>query len=257
MGRASHLSPEEIAVVRALAHDGKSYAEIARRVNRSATAVRNVLLKTADHKMQDRRGRPRKISPKLVRALRRKGRTGNYTARALRGFFQMDCTVRRVQQLLSTDTRLSWKKMKSKPFLKKCHRDARIGFARTMLKKTTGFWRSVIFSDEKKFNLDGPDSNAYYWADSELDPRYFSRRRCGGGGVMIWGAFSKRGTAALVSIKGKMGSVEYIKTLESSLLPFANEKHPQGWTFQQDNASVQTSMVTKDWFFENNVHVMD
>ena len=34
----------------------------------------------------------------------------------------------------------------------------------------------------KKFNLEGPDRNSFYWADSSLDPRYISCRRQGGGG---------------------------------------------------------------------------
>ena len=60
-------------------------------------------------------------------------------------------------------------------------------------------------------------------------------------GVMIWGTFSKRGTAALVYVKGKMGSDEYMKVLEKSLLPFVSDKHPQHYVFQQDNARIHSS----------------
>ncbi len=121
MGRAAHLTSGEVAVVRALAADSKSMAEIARRLKRPPNAVRNVLLKGQERGVQEKRGRPSKVSPKLICALRRKGRSGKYSARELRNAFSLDCTVRRVQQLLSSDPRLSWKRMKCKPSLTKNH----------------------------------------------------------------------------------------------------------------------------------------
>ncbi len=59
-------------------------AEIARRLNRSPNTVDNVLLKTPNYRVQEKRGRPRKLSPKLIRALRRKYRSGKYSTRKLR-----------------------------------------------------------------------------------------------------------------------------------------------------------------------------
>ena len=103
MDRAAHLTSAEVAVLRALAAENKSTAEIACRLNRSSNAVRNVFVKTPNHRIQEKRGRPRKVSPKLIRALRRKGRTGKYSARELRNVFNLDCTVRRVQQSVSAD----------------------------------------------------------------------------------------------------------------------------------------------------------
>ncbi len=74
---------------------------------------------------------------------------------------------------------------------------------------------------------------------------------------MTWGAFSARGTAALVSVKGSMDSQAYVKVLEKSLIPFAADNHPRGWTFQQDNAAIHTSALTKEWFFNESIMLMD
>ena len=32
-------------------------------------------------------------------------------------------------------------------------------------------WLSTIFSDEKKWNLDGPDGYKFYWHDLRSEPR--------------------------------------------------------------------------------------
>ena len=48
----------------------------------------------------------------------------------------------------------------------------------------------VIFSDEKKFNLDGPDGLAYYWHDIRREKQFFEKRQQGSESDMIWGAIS-------------------------------------------------------------------
>ncbi|KIH43245.1 hypothetical protein ANCDUO_26754 [Ancylostoma duodenale] len=63
---------------------------------------------------------------------------------------------------------------------------SRLEFVQTNLARD---WTKVVFLDEKKFNLDGPDGYKYYWRDPRKDTVVFSRRNFGGGNVMVWGAF--------------------------------------------------------------------
>ena len=54
-----------------------------------------------------------------------------------------------------------------------------------------------------------------------------------------------------------MDSVAYCTVLEESLLPFAKDKYDENWRFQQDIAAVHASGHTKQFFFDENIEVLD
>lgn len=115
----------------------------------------------------------------------------------------------------------------------------------------------VIFSDEKKFNLDGPDGYDGYWRDLRKEPLYFSKRNFGGGSVMVWGAFCKFGKLSLAFTSPRMDSTEYQEILQDHLLPFIRQFRRSGLIFQQDNASVHVSRSTRAWLSEKNIACLD
>ena len=114
----------------------------------------------------------------------------------------------------------------------------------------------VLFSDEKKFNLDGPDSYQYYWHDLRKEKETRMSHNFGCGNVMVWGAFSFVGKLPLAWISAKMNSQGYIDLLEISLLEHGEELMGENFTFQQDNAIIHNSKLTKAWFREKKIHVM-
>ena len=61
----------------------------------------------------------------------------------------------------------------------------------------------MVFSDEKKVNLDGPDGSQCYWHDLRKERQLFSKRLYGGGSVMVWETFSASGKADLGVMEGK------------------------------------------------------
>ncbi|GBN51643.1 hypothetical protein AVEN_130671-1 [Araneus ventricosus] len=78
-------------------------------------------------------------------------------------------------------------------------------------------WQSVLFSDEKKWNLDGPDGWASYWHDLCKEPLcLFLNRRQGGGSVMVWAAFCYNGQVSLHFASGLQTPQYYTKTLEDN-----------------------------------------
>lgn len=51
------------------------------------------------------------------------------------------------------------------PPLAEDQRDQRMDCARLHVKFTEYQWESVVFSDERKFNLDSSDETTHYWHD--------------------------------------------------------------------------------------------
>ena len=62
-------------------------------------------------------------------------------------------TVRRINQILNKDFNITKRKMIPKPKLTPRHKTSRLAFAEKY-KFWEEEWRKIIFSDEKKFNLD-------------------------------------------------------------------------------------------------------
>ncbi len=64
-------------------------------------------------------------------------------------------------------------------------------------------WRRVVFSDEKKFNLDGPDGNRYYYHYTRKRELVHDKRHTGGVSVMVWAAIGWRGRSEIALLEGK------------------------------------------------------
>ena len=139
----------------------------------------------------------------------------------------------------------------------KQHMEKRMDWAEPKLTWNDETWRHIIFSDEKKFNLDGPDGFHYDWHDLNKEFQFYSKRAYGGGSVMIWAAFSSKGKTPIVFLNGRQSSINYINTLNEHLIPFGQSVDENNWIFQQDNASIHTAGTVKQWFLENDINVLE
>lgn len=110
-----------------------------------------------------------------------------------------------------------------------------------------------MWSDEKKWNLDGPDGFDGYWHDLRKDPLYFSKRNFGGGSLMVWAAFESAGTVAIAFVSSKMNSDDYQEVLDEHLTPFWQPDY----VFMQDNATIHKSASTMQYLAHHQIKVLD
>ena len=101
--------------------------------------------------------------------------------------------MRTVQRLLQNAAHLGWRGRRQAPKSTPRHIVSRKKWARNILAQGKDSLKETVWSDEKRFNLDGPDGFDYYWVDLRAERGIRSRHQNGGGRVMIWGCFSFRG----------------------------------------------------------------
>ena len=78
-------------------------------------------------------------------------------------------------------------------------------------------WPSVIVTDDKSFNLNGPDGHHYCYRDLRKEQQLPSRGFMGGDGVMIWRGVGYYGKLEIKFITGQLNSKIYIETIDEQV----------------------------------------
>lgn len=146
--------------------------------------------------------------------------------------------------------------MQTAPRITDLHKKNRLTWCFDQIIFTPEEWRTVVFSEEKKFSLDEPDGNAYFWYDMRTDDKNFSTRKHGGGSVMVWACFSYYGRSAIDFMNGKQESECCLDLMESSMLPMDHTRHDENWVYMQENAPINTSRKSLKWFRQSGVALM-
>ncbi|GBN19770.1 Transposable element Tc1 transposase [Araneus ventricosus] len=101
---------------------------------------------------------------------------------------------------------------RKKPFISLQNQKKRLEFAKTHELKTNNFWKKVLSSDERKFNIFGSDGRrtTVRKPKTVLDPKHLRPTvKHGGGSVMFWSCMASTGVGNLVSIDGIMNHLLY------------------------------------------------
>jgi hypothetical protein len=255
MPRGTFLTPEEKTTLDALHAANWSLHRMANHIKRSRNAVRLYLKDPQKYGPKTRKPTNQKLSDTARRRIVREASNTTKSCQRLVETLELSVTHQRVFQILKASTTLTHVKGKKAPVLTAAHKLARLKWAKNFFQYSSS-WFNVIFSDEKKFNLDGPDGWVGYWHDFRKEPELFSRRQNGGGSVMVWAAFSWEGTSKLVFLRGTQASPDYINTLQFNMLAFYEQKHGNSALFQHDNASIHASRLTKEWLKSQEIALM-
>ncbi|KAF0702625.1 hypothetical protein AaE_015816 [Aphanomyces astaci] len=250
------LSEEERGMALALSALGKSLREIERLVGRSRSAIALFLSTPAAYDKNKRPGRPPKVTPSDVRRILRTASNSFLSSRELVNHCDLSIKARRAHQLLASAQHLENIKVMASPLLTRQHKVERAVWAREKVTWDDQKWVTVVFSDEKKFNLDGPDGLKFYWHDLRKEKTIFSKRQSGGGSVMGWGGFCSKEKTQLAILEGNQDSSAYVDTLPEYLFPFGDVNFGRDCEFQHDNASTHASKETKAFLAEQGLRVM-
>ena len=135
-----------------------------------------------------------------------------------------------------------------KPPLKQRHRLARLEWAKSYMK--TNF-EHVLFTDESRATLDGPDGWMSGWLLNGTTPQSKIRRQQGGGGVMIWAGIINDQVVGPFRVPDgvKMKAQSYVAFLKENFLPWYKQQPlalKRKMIFMHDNAPSHAARYTRE-----------
>ena len=246
------LTEKEKGKIDLLSSDKLSTREIGKKIKRSHTVVANYLKLKDNYGLKGNRGRVSKLTRLTKKKIIHLASKESMSASKIKHELQLPESTRTIQRVLKQCPTLIYKKFKSRPKLTAAHKLARLAFAENSIKSRVD-WSKIVWSDEKKFNLDGPDGIRYYWHDLRKEPKTFSKRQFGGGSLMIWGAFVNGTIFDLHIMIGTYDSVKYTDMLGECLDPFMQPD----WILMQDGASIHRSKHTQKWLEDKKIPVLE
>ena len=249
-------SKEVVCLARKKREDGLSIRRIAMDLKLSKSTVKYMLKTNSERKKK--RGRKRSIGKRTERRMKRTVTQlltsgEKVTARKVKEKCELDVNVRTVQRTLHR-IGLKYAKVKKKITLTKKHKGERLECAKRWLTKHVDF-KKVIFTDEKRFNFDGPDGWCTWLRRGE--PVVLNKRQMGRGGVMVWGMIFANGNIWLEWLKGRQNSKSYKQLLDEKALPRIRREMGNDFVLQQDNCSIHVSKLMKEWMAKVNMTTLE
>lgn len=266
MPKGTVLTPSERASISLLNEFKLKQEEIAVRTKRSQCVISTYLHSPEQYGSRSYELKRRKIDDRGVRQLVREAEKGAMSSRELVSSLKLGISDRHARRLLEKEG-LKFGKPKRRFGLTKQHKGNRVKWSKD---KAVGQddLEDVVFSDYSNFTLDGSQnlrSGCWYRPNAPVRPAatYVRRGLSGKKGVMVWVAISSLGgrKSTLAFVEGKIDARRHIDTLDKYLLPFIEDiscKEPEvNCRFQEDNASIHTAKLTKEWLNKQNFEVLE
>lgn len=263
MGRKSALSSSEMVKIDVYHSENYSYREIGKKIGRSHNVIMNYIKNKDNYRKNYKGGTYSALTAQDRRKILRIASNSAHSTSKIRNMAGVNASKSTVRRAILKCEHLQLKKLAKKPPLNAARQLQRLQFAKDHMtwdvqrNLSTNDWRNVVFSDEKKFNLDGPDGYNYYFHDIRKEERFLSRHHSREGGVMVWAAISYFGTIDLRILSSRMTGIQYKNILET-VFPKINERFgPIKWVYQHDNAPIHTARVAKSWINSQNIQILN
>lgn len=255
MGRGKKLSKEEIAQIQVLHSENYSLQAIADKIGRSKTVIFNFTKNPSKYGSNNKGRIVEATSAADKRAILRTASNCALSCAKIKAKAGVEASRITVWRVIKKSDHLIRRKLQKKPPLNQERKQKRLDFSRQHMTWAEK-WKRVVFSDEKKFNLDGPDGFNYYFHDLRKEENFLTKHHSREGGVMVWGAVSFYGSGDLSFPTGKMTAATYKGILEDAFPRFNDTFGPLPWIYQQDNAPIHTANIIKTWISQQNVELL-
>lgn len=248
-----HLSGHQQGLISGFKELGYSARQIEKMVHVSKHAILNYLHDPQTGTRGHLAGRKTATTMRDKRRILRSASNSFMSCTGILAETDVKVSKRTVLRVLSSCPHLKRSKAKKRPPCFRSTKVKRLEFAQTHLQwnqyqnPLLRSWQKTVFSDEKKFNLDGPDGWAYYWHDLRKEKRYLMSRQGGGSGVMVWLGFTIDRKLQLYMWDGKVKATNILNAFENEIEPFFDEMGDETYSFYEDNASVHYAHLTQNW----------
>jgi len=146
-----------------------------------------------------------------------------------------------------------YKKARSQIILSEHHKEERRNIIGDWISDNHD-WSKTVFSDEKRFTLDGPDDWQTYVMKTEAIVR--NKRQCKGGGIMLWLMCMPNGLLAFRILNGTFNSDNYIKLLSEMAVPILKINYGTNFYYQEDNSPVHKSQKVRKYMTDSGIKVI-
>lgn len=242
-------------LAKSLRNDGKTYKEIGDILKISLFSARKLC--TYIPKITHKRGPKNKINKKIQLQIKRRVALLNEEDKKVDSpkiikELNLNVSKSTVQRYFRRSD-LIYKRARSQIILSQKHKDERTRIIIQWINENHD-WERTIFTDEKRFSLDGPDDWRSYVSKSS--PLIRGKRQCKGGGIMLWLMCMPNGLLSYRVIEGTFKSVDYIHLLKHMVVPIIHLNYGNRFYLQEDNSQVHKSRQVKDFMNISKIKVI-
>ena len=215
-----------------------------------------------------RSGRPKKTTPQNDRAIGRLATKTQANRRMrlsdlrseLNTTYNIDLSSKTVRRRL-TQQGIGHKVPKLCPVTTPKIRSNRIRWVHQHFHWTLEQWKALLFSDECRVTLGGPDGSIKIWRKKrqEFHPDCLEQRSNYSPGVMVWGCFSWVGLGLLIILDHSITGRTYSELVQTHVYPtlLAMFESTENCIFQHDNAAPHRSAVATEMLETMGINTLD
>uniref|UniRef100_A0A9J8B0X6 Tc1-like transposase DDE domain-containing protein n=1 Tax=Cyprinus carpio carpio TaxID=630221 RepID=A0A9J8B0X6_CYPCA len=173
-------------------------------------------------------------------------------------YFQKTLSVKTIHRAIRR-CRLKLYRSKKKPYLNMIQKRRRFLWAKAHLKWTVAKWKTVLCSDESKFQVLFGKLGRHVIRTKEDKDNPSCYQRSHPDTIHVWGCFSSKGVGSLTILPKNtaMNKEWYQNTLQQQLLPTTQQQFgEEQCIFQHDGAPCHKAKVITKWLGDQNVEIL-